>query len=149
MNTTTPPATHQKTPLHLWIVAVLALLWNAVGAFDYVATQLRLEGYMSQFSQEQLDYFYAFPAWAVAAWAIAVWFALFGSLALLLRRRLAYLLFTVSLVAMLVSTVHSFALSDGAEMMGSGGVAFSGLIMLIAILLVWYSKSMTTRGVLR
>jgi hypothetical protein len=34
-------------------------------------------------------------------------------------------------------------------MMGSGGVAFSGLIMLIAILLVWYSKSMTTRGVLR
>jgi hypothetical protein len=42
MNTTTPPATHQKTPLHLWIVAVLALLWNAVGAFDYVATQLRL-----------------------------------------------------------------------------------------------------------
>jgi hypothetical protein len=104
---------------------------------------------MSQFSQEQLDYFYAFPAWAVAAWAIAVWFALFGSLALLLRRRLAYLLFTVSLVAMLVSTVHSFALSDGAEMMGSGGVAFSGLIMLIAILLVWYSKSMTTRGVLR
>ena len=24
---------------------------------------------MSQFSQEQLDYFYGFPAWAVAAWA--------------------------------------------------------------------------------
>lgn len=149
MNTTASPATSQKTPLHLWIVGTLALLWNAVGAFDYVATQLRLEGYMSQFSQQQLDYFYAFPAWAVAAWAIAVWFALFGSLALLLRRRLAYLLFTVSLVAMIVSTVHSFALSDGAEMMGSGGVAFSGLIVLVGILLVWYSKSMTTRGLLR
>lgn len=149
MNETTSPQQHGKTPVHLWIVGVLALLWNAVGAFDYVATQLRLEGYMSKFTQEQLDYFYGFPAWAVAAWATAVWFALFGSLALLLRRRLAYLLFTVSLVAMLASTVHSFLLSDGAAMMGSGGVVFSGLIVLVGILLVWYSKAMATRGVLR
>jgi hypothetical protein len=149
MNATDSPAPAQKTPLHLWIVAVLALLWNAVGAFDYVATQLRLEGYMSQFSQEQLDYFYAFPAWAVAAWATAVWFAVFGSLALLLRRRLAYPLFTISLAAMIISTVHSFALSNGAEMMGSGGVAFSGVIVVIGILLVWYSKSMATRNILR
>jgi hypothetical protein len=149
MNANASPPTVPKTPLHLWIVAVLALLWNAVGAFDYVATQLRLEGHMSQFSQEQLDYFYAFPAWAVAAWATAVWFAVFGSLALLLRRRLAYPLFTISLAAMIISTVHSFALSNGAEMMGSGGVVFSGVITVISILLVWYSKSMATRGVLR
>ena len=143
------PAPEPKTPLHLWIVAIVALLWNAVGAFDYIATQLRLEGRMSQFSQEQLDYFYAFPAWAVAAWATAVWFALFGSLALLLRRRLAYPLFTISLAAMIVSTVHSFALTNGAEMMGSGGVVFSGVIAVVSILLVWYSKSMVARGVLR
>jgi hypothetical protein len=149
MDETTTRRGNPKTPLHLWIVGVLALLWNGVGAFDYLATQLRLEGYMSQFTQEQLDYFYGFPPWAVAAWATAVWFALFGSLALLLRRRLAYLLFTVSLVAMLASTVHSFLLSDGAAMMGSGGVVFSGLIVVIGVLLVWYSKSMTTRGVLR
>lgn len=149
MNDTKMSAHPGKTPVHLWVVAILALLWNAVGAFDYVATQMRLEGYMSQFTQEQLDYFYGFPAWAVAAWAVAVWFAVFGSVALLLRRRLAYPLFTASLVAMLVSTVHSFALSEGAQMMGSGGVIFSGLIVLIGILLVWYSKAMAERGTLR
>lgn len=149
MNDTKMSAHPGRTPVHLWVVAILALLWNAVGAFDYVATQMRLEGYMSQFTQEQLDYFYGFPAWAVAAWAVAVWFAVFGSVALLLRRRLAYPLFTASLVAMLVSTVHSFALSEGAQMMGSGGVIFSGLIVLIGILLVWYSKAMAERGTLR
>jgi hypothetical protein len=138
-----------RTPLHLWIVAILAVLWNAVGAFDYLATQLRLESYMGQFTQEQLDYFYGFPTWAVAAWAIAVWFALFGSLALLLRRRIAYVLFLVSLVAMLVSTVHSFALSDGARTMGTGGMIFSGVIVAIGLLLLWYSKRMAERGVLR
>ena len=149
MNAQSPPQHNPKTPVHLWIVGAVALLWNAVGAFDYVATQMRLEGYMSQFSQEQLEYFYGFPAWAVAAWATAVWFALFGSVALLLRRRLAYLLFTISLLAMLLSTFHSFVLSEGAAMMGSGGVVFSGLIFIIALLLVWYSKAMTRRGVLR
>lgn len=138
-----------RTPVHLWIVGVLAVLWNAAGAFDYLATQLQLEGYMSQFTQEQLDYFYGIPTWAVAAWAIAVWFALFGSLALLARRRIAFGLFLVSLAAMLASTVHSFVLSDGAEIMGSGGVIFSALIIAIGLLLPWYSSIMTKRGVLR
>ena len=62
----------QKTPIHLWVIGILALLWNLVGAFDYVATQFRLESYMSKFTPEQLDYFYGFPAWMDAAWAIAV-----------------------------------------------------------------------------
>jgi len=138
-----------KTPLHLWIIGSLALFWNAVGAFDYVATQFRLEGYMSQFTQQQLDYFYGIPAWAVAAWAIAVWFAVFGSLALLLRRRAAYALFLISLVAMVASTVHSFVLSNGAEIMGQAGMIFSGVIFVIGVLLLWYSKAMMSRGVLR
>jgi hypothetical protein len=53
---------NRKTPFHLWIVGILALLWDAIGAFDYSATQLRMEAYMSQFTPEQLEYFYAFPA---------------------------------------------------------------------------------------
>lgn len=138
-----------RTPLHLWIVGAMALLWNAVGAFDYLATQLQLEGYMSQFTAEQLAFFEAIPAWAVAAWAIAVWSALFGSVALLLRRRIAYLLFLVSLAAMLVSTLNTFLLSDGAAVMGGGGVVFSGLIVAIGVLLLWYSKVMAERDVLR
>jgi hypothetical protein len=136
-------------PAHLWIVGGMALLWNAVGALDYAATQFRHEGYMSQFTAEQLAYFYGFPAWAVAAWAVAVWFAVFGSLALLLRRRVAYVLFLVSLAAMLTSTVHTFVLTEGTVIMGSEGMVFSGLIVAIGVLLPWYSKIMADRGVLR
>jgi len=64
--------THAAAPKHLRIVGILAVLWNAMGAFDYSATQLRLESYMSQFTTQQLEYFYALPAWTVAAWAIAL-----------------------------------------------------------------------------
>ena len=69
-----------KAPVHLWVIGILTLLWNAMGAYDYLATELKLESYMSQFTPEQLDYFYAFPVWMVAAWAIAIWSSLFGSI---------------------------------------------------------------------
>ena len=90
--------TAAKTPIHLWIVGVLAVLWNAVGAFDYSATQFRLESYMSQFTPEQLEYFYAFPPWMDAAWAIAVWASVLGSLSLLLRKAWAVWLFGLSIL---------------------------------------------------
>ena len=53
--------TRTKTPVHLWIIGVLTLLWNMMGAFDYTATHMKLDFYMSQFSAEQLEYFYGFP----------------------------------------------------------------------------------------
>lgn len=138
-----------RTPRHLWIVGTLALLWNAIGAFDYSATQLRLESYMGQFTPEQLAYFYEFPAWAVGAWAIAVWSSLLGSLGLLLRRKWAVWLFGIAIAAMILTTIHNFALSDGMAIMGTAGAVFACLIWLIALALFFYARAMAKRGVLR
>ena len=64
-----------KAPWHLWVIGVLTLLWNAMGAFDYLMTQTQNEAYMSEFTPEQLEFFYNFPTWMVAFWALAVWVA--------------------------------------------------------------------------
>lgn len=137
------------TPVHLWIVGILALLWNLVGAFDFTATQLNLEFYLEGFSDEQLLYFFSFPLWIVIAWGLAVWMAVFGSVALLMRSRDAVGLFWVSLIAMAVTSFYNFVLSEGLEIMGTGGAIFSAIIALIAILLVVYSHAMRRRGVLQ
>jgi len=137
-----------KTPVHLWVVAILAVLWNSVGAFDYVATRYRIESYMSQFSEAQLEYFYAFPAWMGAAWAVGVWGALLGSLGLLLRKAWAVWLFGLSLLGLAGSTVYNFVLSDGAAVMGENAVAFTAVIWAIALILFFYSRAMAKRGVL-
>lgn len=142
------PAARARTPVHLWIVGVLALLWNALGAFDYLATQLELDFYMSQFTEAQLEYFYAFPAWAVAGWAVAVWLALAGSVGLLLRQRWAVWAFGLSILGMATSSLYSFGMSNGAEIMGTGGVIFSVVIWIVAILLFVYARAMAKRGVL-
>jgi len=136
------------TPWHLWVIGFLTLIWNAVGAFDYLATQLELEAYMAAFTPEQLDYFYAFPSWLVAFWALAVWSALAGSLALLFRSRVAVPLFLISLISMIVTSIHNFVFTNGAEVMGQGGVIFSIVIAVVAVLLVLYSRAMAARHVL-
>src|SRR5699024_6338312 len=122
--------------------------WNAVGAFDFLATQLPLESYMSAFSEEQLAYFHAIPTWAVITWGIATWGALIGSLAMLVRRRWACHLFIISLIAMLATSFQNFVLSNGAEIMGTGGMFFSVVIVAIGIFLVFYSRAMLRRAVL-
>jgi hypothetical protein len=139
----------RRVPVHFWIIAVLSLLWNAMGAFDYLATQLELEFYMSQFTPEQLDYFYGFPAWAVAAWAFGVWGAFAGSLGLLARAKWAVIAFALSLAGMAVNSVHTFGLSEGVKIMGSGGVAFSAVIWIVAIFLLVYARRQASVGVLR
>lgn len=141
--------TQLKAPFHLWIVGILAVLWNLGGAFDYTATQTRMESYMSQFTPEQLEYFYAFPAWMDAAWAIAVWGSLLASLLLLMRRRMAVNLFGLAILGLAVSTVYNFFLNNGAAVMGDGAVMFTGVIWIIALFLFFYSKGMESRRVLR
>ena len=137
-----------RTPIHLWIVGVLALLWNAMGAFDYTATKLQFEFYMSSFSEAQLEYFDGFPAWMTFFWALAVWGALLGSIFLLLRRKWALWAFVVSAVSMVITTVYNFGLTNGAEIMGPAGMAFTVIIWVIAFFLLWYSWWLTRRGVL-
>ncbi len=141
--------TATRTPVHFWIVAVLAVLWNAMGAFDYSATQLRLDFYMSQFTEEQLAYFYGFPTWMVAAWAIAIWSSLLGSIGLLLRKSWAVWLFGLAILGLATSTVYNFVLNDGAAVMGGTAVIFTAVIWIIALFLFFYSKAMAKNGVLR
>lgn len=141
--------TANKAPWHLWLIGILAVLWNAVGAFDYTATQMQLEPYMSQFTAQQLDYFYGFPAWVVACWAVAVWASLLGSLALLLRKAFAAWLFGAAILGMMGTSIHNFVLSDGMVVMGEGAATFTAVIWVIALLLYFYAVAMVKRRVLQ
>ncbi len=139
-----------RTPRHLWVVGIIAILWNAMGAMDYVMTQTKNEAYLSQFTPEQLAYFTGFPVWVVATWAIAVWGGVLGAVLLLLKRKLAVLVFLVSLCAMVLTTFHNFVLSDGLEVMGDGGsLVFTGAIFVIAVVLYLYAKAVAVRGILK
>jgi hypothetical protein len=139
------PATRSvKARWHVWLVGVGSLLWNSIGAMDFVMTQTKNKAYMSGFTPAQLDFYYGYPFWVVAAWGIAVWGGVLGSLLLLLRKRQAVHLFLSSLFCMALTDVYNFALSDGLKVMGgAAALFFSAVIFVIGVLLLIYSWSMS------
>ena len=78
-----------RTPIHLWFIGVLSLLWNAGGAYDYVAAKLKIGPYAGDLPPDIASFFASLPAWYTAAWAIGVWFSVMGSILLLMRSRMA------------------------------------------------------------
>jgi len=138
-----------RTPWHLWVVGIVALMWSAMGAMDYVMTETHNEAYMGDFTAEQLEFFYDMPAWAIATWAIAVWGGVVGAILLLIRRRLAVPVFLASLIGMVVTTFQNYVLSDGMQVMGSAFIlTFNAVIFLLALAFYLYSRAMLQRNIL-
>lgn len=141
---------HRPAAWHLWVVGVVALLWNGLGCFDYVMTQTQGDAWLANMdpSELQMAWFHGMPAWTDAAWAISVWGGLFGAILLLLRRKWALHAFVASLLGWAAGAVYTFGLSNGMEAMGPWWpmlVVKGG----ICAFFVWYAWMTGRKGVLR
>lgn len=141
-----------KTPIHLWIVGIVSLFWNAGGAFDYVMTRTNAAEYLAAQPDARLMMLDQAPLWFGFTWALGVWFSVIGSLLLLMRSRFAGATFALSLIGLLGSSVYTYGIADGGSMVAAAGTAAIVFTIAIPVLLVlqWlYARAMTRRGVLR
>ena len=141
----------RKTPWHLWVIGIVTLLWNAIGAFDYTMTQTLNFAYLEQVGMgpEELAWLAAIPWWADACWALGVWGALLGSILLLARSKWAATAYVVSLMGIVPTTVYQFASDRPAGFGGSGALALSIVLIILTMAQLWYAVKMRTTGVLR
>ena len=142
--------TETKAPAHLWVVGILALVWNAFGCLDYTMTNLKNATWLAKMSADQIAYMNSLPGWLTAFWAIGVWGGLVGSILLLMRNRYAVMAFGLSLVGAVVGLGYQIFLTKMPASMKEGGMAFMPwVIILIAAALYWYASSAQKKGVLR
>lgn len=139
------------TPWHLWAVGVISLLWNGYGGYDFVMSVTQGETYWraSGMTQPMIDYFNAMPTWMYVPWVAGVWGAVAGSVLLLLRNKLAFPAFVLSLLGALGNLAYGFAnpmpaLPEAMAMMSY----MPWVIIGIAALLAWYASMMSRKGVL-
>jgi hypothetical protein len=138
-----------KATWHYWVISIVSLLWNAMGAVDYTMTQTQNKEYLSQMTPEQMEYITNFPAWSEAFWALGVWGSLLGSVLLLLRKKWAVGAFAVSLLGLLGTTIYQFGVADMPDSIKtSGNVAFTATIWIVVLFLFWYSRKKRDEGVL-
>lgn len=144
-----------KTPIHLWIVGIVATLWNSFGVTDYFMTRTRGAAWIDQMmpgtdSAKFMAYIDSFPVWASSGWALGVWGALAGSLLLLARSRHAVAAFAVSLLGAVVGLGYQITNPiDIPEMREGANAVMPYVIMAIAALLLWYAARQKAAGVLR
>ena len=124
----------QKPPIWYWIVAVIALIWNAMGVMQYLGQAYNTESFKAQYTAEQLEIISNSPAWAT------VFGGLLGSVALLLRKKWAYSLFLISLLGIIVQMIHNLFIVKSIEIYGPAAAIMSGMIIVFGILLLWLSK---------
>lgn len=150
-STTLEGASKRPVPWHLWAVGIVAVLWNSIGAYDYVMTRYAGLDYLRQAGMDEafVAEFARMPMWMSVAWPVAVWSAVLGSILLLARSRWAFLAFAVSLGVYLLNLVHNYGLSQLGAMGGTSGLVVATGIALSLVFLIWYSRMMTKRGVLR
>src|SRR6478672_4414517 len=101
MSTTLTPG--RTSPWHLWLVGLVALLWNAAGAYTILQAQA---GRLPNPEPDELAYYAAQPMWFVVVTDIALVSAIAAALALLLRRRAAVGMFALSLGAIVVTNSY-------------------------------------------
>jgi hypothetical protein len=139
-----------RAPAHLWIVGVLALLWNGFGCFDYLMTNLKNKTYLSQLTADQLAYMNSLPAWLTGVWAVGVWGGLAGSILLLMRSRHASWVFGLSLIGAIVGMGYQMFMTNMPASMKEGAMGIMPwVIIAVAVFLLWYSWNAEEKGVLR
>ena len=147
MTTTTENAA-PSTPWHFWVVAVVSLLWNGFGGYDYTMSHLQGETYYRQMgmSDAVIAFMNTYPSWMHAVWAVGVWGSVLGAVLLILRSKWAFHAFAVSILGAIGNLAYTAMTPAAAGVMG---IEMPLVIIAACAFFIWYAWTMTKRGVLR
>ena len=142
------------TPTSYWVVTGVLVLWALMGIIFYLFhVRMSAEDYATAvtdgtMSQAFADYAQSAPSWATAVFAIAVFSGVAGAICLLLRKKWAVQLYTVSLVFILISMFKGFILDRAGSMMSAGQIFMEFMVIILAIIAVWFSRKKRAAGIL-
>jgi hypothetical protein len=128
-----------KPPVWFWVVAVIAILWNLLGVYAYLADVMMSPEKLADYREEEQALIAGRPGWLFGVYAIAVFGGLIGSAALALRKAFAAPVFAVSLAAILIQMGYVFFGMNALSILGLGAAVFPAIICLIGAFLLWFS----------
>jgi len=141
MSNTTKPTTL------FWVIGIIDLIWNIIGVGAYLTQTYMTKETLGLLPEGDQNFYNNLPAWVTGAFAIAVFSGFIGCIALLMRKKIAIMLFTLSLIGVLVQQLYSFFLQDYIEitMIRTIGPFF---LIIIAFFLMWYAKAQRANNVI-
>ena len=144
-----------RTPVHLWIVGIVSLLWSCFGAYDYLMTRMRNTDYLAAAMPGAdpnaiLAWVDGFPIYAQIGWGLGVWMGLAGSILLLVRHRWALPAFALSLVGAILGLGYQIVAAPPVPGPESAMMkVMPYVIIAVALGLFLYARALHQKGVIR
>ena len=131
-----------RPSINFWITSILAFLWNFIGVIAYLSQSFMSEDVMKLLTKNEQSYFLNLPTWVTAVFASAVFAGLFGAIGLLLRKKIAFPLFLVSLISQVIQQNYNFFIQDDIQISGTD-LILPLATLFIGFILVWFSSKMS------
>lgn len=140
--------TTKKPGNGFWIIGIVALIWNLMGVFAYLQNAYMSAEDFAALPTEQQALLENVPAWVTGAFAIAVFGGALACILLLMRKKLATIIFLVSLIGIIVQMSYNVFMSKALEVYGPGGMIMPVMVLVFGIFLWQYSKKQESKGIL-
>ena len=139
--------TTTKPPAWFWIVAIVLLLWGAMGVATYYLSLHMTPAALAEMTEYDRRLYTDRAAWFIVTYGIAVWASLIGTLLLLLRRAWARSIYIVSLIAVIVMFGWMFVATDIIAVKGVlVATGFPIVIAVIGAFQIWLAGLARRRG---
>lgn len=137
-------------PRWFWVVSALLTLWALAGVaawYGHVSIGPATLAHMTDYDRRL---FLTLPSWFAYDYAVATIGALAGGIALLLRLRRAWMLYLVSLVAVIIQFVWVFAATDLIAVKGAvATLPFPLFVFAMGLVSLGFARRAWARGWLR
>jgi hypothetical protein len=135
-----------RRPIWFTVVIAIALVWNVLGLLAVLA-DLRLSAAdIAALSAQQQALYKARPLWSVGASIVAVVGGTLGCLALLLRKRAAFLLLYASLLGVVLQDIGIFIVAGAGRVANPIPFMLQGLVLVISVGLIFLAHHAASRG---
>ena len=141
--------TETKLPIWFWIISVLSLLWFFMDMAGFYSRVFMLEQIADKMSETQLALYQVIPSWVNVVYGLKVFGGLMGSLALLSRKKWAFIMFLISIMGGLSQTVYVWFISDAIDVMGRPAIVMPAIGIVIGVIMVVVSRYAITKNWIR
>lgn len=142
--------TYNKPTKGYWIIGIIALLWNLMGTFQFLSSTVWKDLLFETITPPEIALFEGLPFWFPIVFCVAVVTGVLGSILLLLRKKLAILLFSVSLLAVLVQMGYWVFGTNLMDVYGTvEAITMPLLVVITSVVLLLYSRTVARKGWLK
>lgn len=146
---TTQSSDTASPPVWFWVISIVALLWYLMDTSAFFMRVLMTEEAIKAMPENQQHLYRDMPLWVNIAFACEVFGGTLGCIAILLKKKWALPLFTISILGTLAQTSNIWFLTDAISAMGAPAIVMPLVAIIIAAAMILFAKVAITKDWLR